>query len=160
MDGCTLGRLDGQSDGCTLGGSDGECDGKVLGVDVGCDDGAVLGTNEGRSVGDMDGSSDGNTDGEKLGPNDGMLDGTNVGLDVNTTEVPWIVVPVESVRLPLDIVAGVPDDPLKISVSLGLPVTPPVLSTKNDIIPSRNGGNSLMLITVRMSDPVGPLACR
>ena len=120
----------------------------------------ILGTKEGRPVGDTDGSSDGNTEGEKLGPNDGMLDGTNVGLDVNTTEVPWIVVPVESVRLPLDIVAGVPDDPLKISVSLGLPATPPVLATKNAIIASRNGGNSLMLITVRMPDPVGPLACR
>ena len=160
MDGCTLGRLDGQSDGCTLGGSDGECDGKVLGVDVGCDDGAVLGTNEGRSVGDMDGSSDGNTDGEKLGPNDGMLDGTDVGAAVNTTDVPWIVVPVESVKPASAIVGGVLDDAIGSPGPSGPSGTPPLISAKNSIILSRNGGNSLMLITFRLPDPTGPAACR
>ena len=120
----------------------------------------ILGTKEGRPVGDTDGPIDGNMDGEKLGPNDGILDGTDVGAVVNTTEVPWIVVPVGSVRLPLDIVGGVPDDAIGSPGPSGPSGTPPVLSTKNDIIPSRNGGNSLMLITVRMPDPTGPPACR
>ena len=34
------------------------------------------------------------------------------------------------------------------------------IRTVINIIPSRNGGNSLMLITVRMPDPTGPPACR
>ena len=120
----------------------------------------ILGTNEGRSVGDTDGPLDGNMDGEELGPNDGILDGTNVGLDVNTTEVPWIVDPVESVRLPPDIVAGVPDDPLKISRPSGPFGTPPVVSTKNASIASRNGGNWLTVIKPRLSISIGSVACR
>ena len=159
-DGHTLGYLDGQSDGCTLGCPDGEYDGTVLGADVGCDDGIVLGKKEGRTVGDTDGSSDGNTEGEKLGPNDGILDGTNVGAVVKTTDVPWIADPVESVKVASVIVGGVPDDAIGSPGPSGPSGTPPVISAKNNIILSRNGGNWLTLIRPRLSISTGPASCR